>query len=120
MPAPEGQPMNAPATIPTKTTTTRHDGWTADRRRNFLELMAEGRAIEAACTHVGMSKVTAYALRRRDPGFALAWGAAVLRARDIVADTLTSRALDGQVDTLTRADGAVFTRHRHDNRLGLA
>jgi len=112
--------MNAPANIPTEATTTRHDGWTPDRRRTFLELLAEGHTVEAACAHVGKSRVTAYALRRRDPGFALAWSAAVLRARDTVADMLTSRAIDGQVDTLTRADGTTITRHRYDNRLGLA
>ena len=105
---------------PAETRALRHDGWTPERRRTFLEALAEGHTVEAACAHVGMSRVTAYALRRRDRGFALAWSAAVLRARDAVADTLTSRALDGQVETLTRADGSTVTRHRYDIRLGLA
>jgi len=112
--------MNAPANNAAKTVSTRHDGWTSDRRRNFLELLAEGHTIEAACAHVGMSKVTAYALRRRDSAFALAWGEAVLQARDTVADTLTNRAITGQAETITRADGSTFTRHRFDSRLGLA
>ena len=63
--------MNAP--VPTKSTAIRHDRWTPDRRRNFLDRVAEGHTVDAACAHVGMSKVTAYALRRRDSGFALAW-----------------------------------------------
>jgi len=94
---------------PAKACALRHDGWTPDRRRAFLEALAEGSTVEAACAHVGMSRVTAYALRRRDSGFALAWGAAVLRARDAVVDMLTSRAFDGQADTVTRADGTTVT-----------
>jgi len=113
--------MNAPAKLSAiPIDATRHDGWTRDRRRLFLESLAEGHPVESACAHVGMSKVTAYALRRRDPGFALAWGAATLRARDALADLLTSRAVNGQVETLTREDGTIVTRHRYDNRLGLA
>jgi len=113
--------MHAPANLPAlPTDTTRHDGWTNDRRRLFLESLAEGHPVESACAHVGMSKVSAYALRRRDPGFALAWSAATLRARDALADLLTSRAINGQTETVTRDDGTVITRHRYDNRLAIA
>src|SRR3546814_15587796 len=38
-------------------------------------------------------------------------------ARGHVADTLLTRAIDGQVDTYTRADGTEIRRHRYDNRL---
>jgi len=115
--------MNAPAKFPALATsrpTPRHDGWSPERRRIFLECVADGHTIEAACAHVGMSKASVYALRRRDAGFALAWSGAALRARDTVADVLMSRAIDGQVDTWTRADGTEVRRHRYDNRLALA
>ncbi|UAK24669.1 hypothetical protein [Sphingomonas nostoxanthinifaciens] len=100
----------------------RQDGWTAERRRSFIALVAEGATVEAACARVGLSVASAYALRRRAGGaaFAMGWAAACLLARERLADVLMSRALDGQVDTYTRADGSVVTRHRHDNRLAMA
>jgi hypothetical protein len=100
----------------------RSDGWTPERRQSFLTALAEGHTVEAACAHVGLSVASAYALRRRAGGeaFALGWRAACLLGRDRLADILTSRAIDGQVDTLVRADGETVTRHRYDNRLATA
>ena len=113
--------MNAPAAIPAPPPRAqRQDGWTPDRRRTFLATVAEGHTVEAACRHAGLSVASAYALRRRDAGFATGWSAATLLARQALADILTSRAIDGQVDTYTRADGATVTRHRYDNRLAQA
>src|SRR3546814_14608718 len=62
---------------------------------------------------------SAYALRHRAAGaaFAVGWSAATMIAREHVADTLLTRAIDGQVDTYTRADGTEIRRHRNDNRL---
>ncbi|TPG13069.1 hypothetical protein [Sphingomonas oligophenolica] len=97
----------------------RYDGWTPDRQRTFLEAIAEGHTVVTACIKVGMASSSAYALRRRAAGvgFALGWRAANLLARDKVADTLLARAIDGQVETLTRQNGDTITRHRFDNRL---
>jgi len=97
----------------------RYDGWTPDRQRAFLEAIAEGHTVGSACALVGMAPSSAYALRRRAAGaaFALGWRAANLIAREKVADTLLARAIDGQVETVTRADGETITRHRYDNRL---
>lgn len=97
----------------------RADGWTGERQRAFLAVIAQGETVERACRHVGMTVSSAYALRRRAGGasFALGWQAASLLARDTIADALVSRAIDGQVETLTRADGSIVSRHRYDNRL---
>lgn len=99
----------------------RLDGWTPERRRAFLEAIAEGHSVGSACKLVGLSSASAYALRHRVDGaeFALGWQAAMLVARAHVADTLLARALDGQVDTYRKADGTQVTRHRHDNRLAM-
>jgi len=100
----------------------RSDGWTPARQHGFLTRLAEGYTVEAACASVSMSVASAYALRRRLVGsaFALGWRAAQLLARDRIADLLLSRAIDGQIDTYTRADGTQVTRHRYDNRLAAA
>ncbi|SEM81592.1 hypothetical protein SAMN05192583_1346 [Sphingomonas gellani] len=97
----------------------RHDGWTADRQRIFLESIADGHSTEGACRLAGMSPSSAYAFRRRAAGaaFALGWRAASLIARDHVADAMLARAIDGQTETITRANGDVIERHRFDNRL---
>lgn len=109
-----------PAALPGPTQ--RADGWTPERRATFLEALAEGHTVEAACRHVGLSVASAYALRRRAGGeaFALGWRAACLLARDRLADILASRAIDGQIETYTRADGTEVTRHRYDNRLAMS
>ncbi|UVO51542.1 hypothetical protein M0208_13905 [Sphingomonas sp. SUN019] len=100
----------------------RHDGWSAANQRLFLEAIAEGHGVDAASLRVGLSASSAYAFRRTAKGaaFALGWRAAGLVARDTIAETLLVRALEGQVDTLVRADGTTVTRHRHDNRLAMS
>jgi hypothetical protein len=61
--------------------TIRRDGWTAERRRRFLELLAAGLDVRRACAGVGLSRQAAYTLRRRDPAFAQAWDGALGSAR---------------------------------------
>lgn len=52
---------------------TRHDGFTAERKRLFLAALRCGETVLAACARVGVSNRTAYNHRRRDPGFARDW-----------------------------------------------
>ena len=101
----------------------RHEGWTPDKQRTFLEAVSEGHTVLQACEIVGLSKQSAYALRNsaRGAGFALGWEAAVLKSRDALADELMERAFHGTRDTVTAdEDRRIVTRHRHDNRLALA
>ncbi|MEG8039455.1 hypothetical protein QP166_08895 [Sphingomonas sp. LR60] len=123
--APARRATTPPPVLPAPAETTqsrRHDGWSATNQRAFLEAIAEGHGVDAACAHVGLSATSAYAFRRTAKGaaFALGWRAASLVAREVVAETLMVRALDGHTDTYTRADGSVVTRHRHDNRLAMS
>ncbi|MEG3082807.1 hypothetical protein U1707_04070 [Sphingomonas sp. PB2P12] len=102
--------------------TQRLDGWTPDRQRGFLESIAEGATVDEASASVGLSPRAAYSLRRRAAGaaFALGWDAAKLVARPIVAETLFLRAIAGQTERVTKADGEVIERHRYDNRLAMS
>ncbi|MBB5710189.1 hypothetical protein [Sphingomonas xinjiangensis] len=116
--------MNAPANLPEHTAAARqraqrHDGWTPDRQRFFLEAIAEGQTVDAAARLVGMSAASAYAFRRRAPAttFAVGWSGANLLARERLAAMLFARAVEGQVETLTRPDGSTIARHKYDNRL---
>lgn len=97
----------------------RHDGWTPERQQRFLRLIGEGVTVQKACAAVGLSVASAYAFRARAAGaaFALGWSAANLLAREPLADCLLTRALDGQVEWITRADGERIERLRYDNAL---
>ena len=98
----------------------RGDGWTPFCRKLFLSVLAETGRVTAACDCCRLSKQSAYALRTRDPIFAVGWDAACELARIPLADALYEQALDGITDTITRDDGHTITRHRHDGRLSIA
>jgi hypothetical protein len=76
----------------TETRRLRHDGWTPQKKRLFLERFAECGVIVEACEAAGMSARSAYNLRDRDPLFAAGWDAATLKARAPLADEAYSRA----------------------------
>ena len=100
----------------------RYNGWTAAKQRTFLEALSEGHSVVHACRIVALSKQSAYALRNsaRGAGFALGWAAAVLIGRNVLADELMDRALHGYRETVEHDNGRTITRHRQDNRLGMA
>jgi len=101
---------------------TRADGWTPDRIRRFLEMLAQCGVVADAARAAGMNPRHAYTLRSSSKGraFAVAWDAAQLLARGCMADEVMSRALNGCVEVIIR-DGKVWgERHRYDNRLSMA
>jgi hypothetical protein len=100
----------------------RSDGFTSDRQRIFLAVMAACGVVSDACRAAGISRDTAYNLRNRAEGraFAIAWNAAILIARGPVGDELMSRAMNGVVERVYRNGELWGERHRHDNRLAMA
>jgi len=100
----------------------RTDGFTPDRQRLFLTVLAACGVVADACRAAGISRDTAYRLRSSAEGaaFAVAWNAAVLIARGAVADELMSRAMNGVVERIYRNGELWGERHRHDNRLAMA
>ena len=105
---------NTPASV------TRHDGWTAARKAQFLEVLAGDGNVRAACARVGLSREAAYRLRRRDALFARAWAAAQLHARERVGEVLGTRAIEGIEEQVWHRGEVVGTRRRYDTRLLLA
>ena len=100
----------------------RSDGWTAERRRAFLEGLAECGSVAAACARVGMSAASAYALRRRGDarGFAQAWDAARALAAEHLVDVAWDRAVNGELRQRYYHDQLVGETRHYDNRLLLA
>jgi len=97
----------------------RHDGWTPERQRVFIEALADSGCVDEACRAVGMSRNSAYALRRRQDAqaFRLAWDAAMDVAVARLSDAALSRAING-VPVPIFHDGEQIGEKRHyDERL---
>lgn len=75
----------------------RHDGWTPERQRAFIEALAATGCVAEAARAVGVSENSAYRLRRdpRADGFRLAWTLALDCGLQRLADRATSRAMHG-------------------------
>jgi hypothetical protein len=109
-----------PDTAFTETRRLRHDGWTPEKKRLFLERLAECGIFVEACEAAGMSARAAYNLRDRDPLFAAGLDAACVKARSPLADEAYSRARNGVVERIYRDGVVIAERHRYDNRLTMA
>ncbi|KQS04665.1 hypothetical protein ASG11_10730 [Sphingomonas sp. Leaf357] len=83
--------------VPGQTATVRHDGWTPARQVAFIAALAAIGLVSAAAKSVGMSRKSAYALRKRAgaESFAAAWDAALKRGQAEVLSIAIDRALHG-------------------------
>lgn len=98
----------------------RADGWTPEKQRRFIETLADTGLVNVACKAVGMSRASAYQLRRAAHGgpFARAWDAARRHAGGLVEDIAFERAIEGtEQEVLNREGDVVATRLVHDNGL---
>jgi hypothetical protein len=109
-----------PETAFSETRALRHDGWTPERKRVFLERFAQCGIFVEACEAAGMSARAAYNLRDRDPLFAAGLEAAGVKARAPLADEAYSRARNGVVERIYRDGVVIAEKHRYDNRLTMA
>jgi hypothetical protein len=97
--------------------------WTPALERKFVECLADTGSVTEACKLVSMSRRAAYDRKRKGAGFAfrIGWDAAVLLARDVVADELLDRALAGQwTETVKDPETGRTRRFAQDRNLGLA
>jgi hypothetical protein len=98
----------------------RLDGWTEEKQRRFIETLADTGLVGHAARAVGMSRETAYRLRRSPHGaaFARAWDAARHHAGGLIEDIAFDRAIEGVEQDVYNGEGEVTaTRLVHDNRL---
>ena len=116
LPVPAGE---LPAFTPVLRECNRHDGWTEDRQRRFIEALADTGSVEAACRAVNMSTVGAYYLRRQKgaESFRKAWQVALDLGVQRIEDVAMDRALNG-VDVPVYSYGQlVGTRTAYNDRL---
>ncbi|MBY0342923.1 MAG: hypothetical protein K2Q29_03605 [Sphingomonadales bacterium] len=116
LPVPAGE---LPAFTPVPRQCNRHDGWTPDRQRRFIEALADTGSVEAACRAVDMSSVGAYHLRRQ-PGadeFRAAWEAALQLGVQRIEDVPMDRALNGVEEPVYSYGKLVGTRIKRNDGL---
>ena len=98
----------------------RRDGWTEEKQRRFIETLADTGVVGLAAKDVGMTRKSAYKLRRSAyaAAFARAWDAARHHAGGTLEDIAFERAIEGQEQNVFNEYGEVIaTRHVHNDRL---
>jgi len=108
-----------PAFTPVPRKKQRHNGWTPERQRLFIEALADTGSVKSAARSVGLTPESAYYLRRQ-PGaeqFRKAWEAALDIGVQRIEDVAMDRALNG-VDQPVFAYGEfVGTRRVYNDQL---
>lgn len=117
-PAPDERPP-VPAFTPVPRLTPRHDGWTPERQRAFIEALAETGSVTVAARAVNMAHASAYALRHHPQGasFARAWEAALGCGVQRLRDEAFDRALNGQLVPIIAAGKLIGYRRVKSDRL---
>ena len=98
----------------------RLDGWTEEKQRRFIEVLADTGLVGHAARAVGMSRESAYRLRRSPHGAALAraWDAARRHAGGLIEDIAFERAIEGVEHEVYNDCGEVVgAKLSYDNRL---
>jgi hypothetical protein len=98
----------------------RLDGWTEEKQRRFIEVLADTGLVSAAANAVGLSREGAYRLRRSAHGeaFARAWDAARHHAGGFVEDLAFERAIEGVEQPVFNEYGeTICTKRVYNDRL---
>lgn len=97
----------------------RHDGWTAQKQIAFIEALAETACVETACRRVGVTRQSAYRLRRRECGapFRAAWDNALDHALHQLEEAALARALHGVPRPIFYKGEQVGEWREYDERL---
>jgi hypothetical protein len=97
----------------------RHDGWTADKQRDFIAALAETGCVSEACAEVGITPRSAYRLREHPKGaaFRAAWDHAQSLACVRLTALAWERAVHGSTERLYKDGELVAERRRPSDRL---
>ena len=98
----------------------RRDGWTEEKQRRFIEVLADTGLVSLAAKEVGMTRMSAYRLRRAPyaGAFARAWDIARERAGALIEDIAFERAIEGVEQELYDEHGELKgSRTIHNDRI---
>jgi hypothetical protein len=90
--------------------TTRHDGWTYQRRSVFLDVLGHTGCVRDACNVAGISSTSAYRLRRIDAQFETAWRTSLARAQKGLEAVAYKHAVIGRETIIIRKGEEVERR----------
>lgn len=97
---------------------TRHDGWSAENQRIFIDALAAGASITRATAAAGRSLSSVYKLKSA-PGaasFLAAWDMAIKRSAATVRDVYFDQCVNGVPEEVWHAGKKVGVRRRFDHR----
>lgn len=91
-----------------------HNGWTPERQQRFLDHLADAGSVAAAARAVGMTRQSAYWLRRQDHAadFRRRWDAAVADSGGFIEALAMDRLVDGEEEVVERDGETVAVRRR--------
>jgi hypothetical protein len=117
-PGSDEEEQNAPSFDPVPVRY-RHDGWTPDKQLEFIQALADCGCVDEAARRVGMSRNSAYELRRRPDAqaFRLAWRAAKDVMVERLDDAAMARAINGVPVPIFHNGVEVGERRHFDERL---
>lgn len=98
----------------------RRDGWTEEKQRRFIEVLADTGLVGMAAREVGMTRTAAYKLRRAPhaAAFARAWDLARERAGALIEDIAFERAIEGvETEVYDRFGGLTGSKTVYNDRL---
>jgi hypothetical protein len=98
----------------------RHDGWTDEKQRRFIEVLADTGLVSHAAKSVGMTRESANRLRRSPhaAAFSRAWDAARDHAGSALEDIVFERAIEGVEHNVYNECGEVICAKRvYNDRL---
>ncbi len=115
---PAATPAPPPAFDPAPTRN-RLSGWTADRQRTFIDILALTGSVGEASAAAGVSSRSAYRLRNRagSAGFAQAWDMAQQLSATRLAALAFDRAINGRVERFYKDGELVMERRLPSDRL---
>ena len=97
----------------------RHDGWTVERQRTFIQCLAETGCVRTACAEVGLNARSAYKLREHTnaQAFRSAWDHATSLATARLTSIAFDRAINGGVERIYR-NGELYEERRKPDAAG--
>ena len=95
----------------------RHDGWTEERQRRFLQALAMTGCVRDACRVAGMSNVAGYRLRKISPEFREAWDRALDHAKVGLKAVAYARAVEGVEEPIIQGGKVVATKRKYSDSL---
>lgn len=100
----------------------RHDGWTAERQRGFIDRLVVTGSVAKSARAVGMTPQSGRNLRKRKgaASFSRAWDRALENGRSYQIDVGLARSLVGERIPIVRNGRCIGEKIRYDNRLAMS